>query len=102
MAPKATEDQGGGRQAGDRACAVRKAAKSLSLSSGATQLDKHTDALYSEHTLPRSLLTITGGQTGELQYTLTALQVSRCPHILEVIHVNDVNDGRHDPSPVLR
>lgn len=34
-------------------------------------------------------------------WTPTTLEVSRGPHILEVVHVNDIDDGRHNPSPVL-
>ena len=32
----------------------------------------------------------------------TAFQVSGRPHVLEVVHVDDINDGRHHPSPVLQ
>lgn len=31
----------------------------------------------------------------------TAFQVRGRPHVLEVVHVDDVNDGGHDPGPVL-
>lgn len=32
----------------------------------------------------------------------TAFQVSGCPHVLEVVHINDIDDRGHYPRPVLK
>lgn len=32
----------------------------------------------------------------------TAFQVSGRPHVLEVVHINDINDRGHYPCPVLK
>lgn len=31
----------------------------------------------------------------------TSFKICRCPHILEIVHVNDIYDGRHNPSLIL-
>lgn len=38
---------------------------------------------------------------GPITATPTTLEVSRGTHVLEVVHVNDIDDGGHHPSPVL-
>ncbi len=32
----------------------------------------------------------------------TSFKICRCPHILEIVHVNDIYDGRHNPSLILQ
>lgn len=41
-------------------------------------------------------------QQVEQSWTPTTLEVGRGAHILEVIHVDDIDDGGYNPGPVLR
>lgn len=49
----------------------------------------------------RSLPDRTSQQVDQSQLTPTTLEVSRGTHILEVVHVNDINNGGYNPGPVL-
>lgn len=43
----------------------------------------------------------TSQQVDKSRLTPTTLEVSRGTHILEVVHVNDINNGGYNSSPVL-
>lgn len=43
----------------------------------------------------------TSQQVDQSRLTPTALEVSRGAHVLEIVHVDDVDNGGYDPGPVL-
>lgn len=43
----------------------------------------------------------TSQQVDQWRLTPTTLEVSRGAHVLEIVHVDDVDNGGYDPGPIL-